>query len=135
MIVISVDDDLQIVRVESAIASYEARRHPRRTVRVVQFGADVQRIVVEKESDLGALRWRFAFVGILLREVRDWCRGSPRGLIELRVQHHGTRATRSDRHRGRYGMAIRRGGRGGGCGVLRRQSRRSTERDDEGLRQ
>ena len=80
MIVIAVDDDLEIIGVEARVAPHESRRHATRAGRVVHLGADVQRLVVEEEAHLRALRGGLSLVRVELGKLSNWQRRSPCGL-------------------------------------------------------
>ena len=125
VIVVAVDHELEVIRIEVGVAAHEARRHTLRALGVVHLRAHVQRVVVKEKTDFGALRPGLAFVRIDLPELRDRRRRLPRLVVELGVEHDRGGSTRG--HCCRHGHLV-------AIGRLRRQLRGRNEhrRDEQG---
>ena len=64
---------------------------------VIEDGSDVERILVVDDPDLGPLRWRPAFHGLLLSEVRDGDGALPRLLVKTPIHVDGGTALQAKR--------------------------------------
>ena len=84
MVVVTVETNLDEVEVTpSWVAADKASRD---RIRIVEHGPDVDRGIVVRHADLGALGPRLSLGRVLLDEVRyDWCLG-PNRLVESAIQ-------------------------------------------------
>jgi hypothetical protein len=86
VVVIRVEDDLDVVRRDVAVAPDQLRVHAGRAAVVEHARAHVDGRLVEREPHLGALRGRLAFVRLVLTEIRRGRRRLPYGIVEPPVK-------------------------------------------------
>jgi hypothetical protein len=89
VIVVSVDDDLKPVRLHVRIASHEPSPDSIGTGGVEHPCRDIERSVIVQEPYFRALRGRFAFLWIDLREVSDRSSLAPGVLVDVTVDLDG----------------------------------------------
>jgi hypothetical protein len=89
VVVVGVEDELDVVAAAELVAPRELGAHPGAAQRVEHPRADVQRLRVVEDADLGALGGGLALARVLLPEVGgNGCR-RPRRLVQPPVHHDG----------------------------------------------
>ena len=130
VVVEGVEDDLDVVEpLGIRVPAHQARAHAGGALGVEHAGADVERVAVEEEADLGALRGGLALARLGLREVPQRLDRLPGDVVEAAVEHDRARAPHRAHGPGRRdadGPAGVLGQRAGWCGQ-RGGERRSGE--------
>ena len=116
-VVVGVEDDLEGVRVAEPRVPAGVGGDDAVGVAVVEGGADVERVVVEEDADLGALRRRLPLEGVRLDEPGQRLRPLPDLVVQAPVYERRFHGRRGPPDAG-AGLALlrpcRRGGEGGG---------------------
>src|SRR5258708_4680514 len=114
VIVVPIDHELEVVRIEVVVATHQARRHALCARAVVHLRAHVECVVVKKKTHLGTLRAGLALVRIDLSEFGDRRRRLPRILVKFRVEDDRPGSPCGHRRRHWYRVASWRLGSKGG---------------------